>query len=151
MRTINIMKTKISFVTLVMAMSFSFLSCEKDSVDDEKPVISNLEIGHDGFFQAGAELHVEFEVSDNEGLDYYQITIHHEGEHKSTVTEWELDEKFDEINGLKNYTVHNHDIEVPADAELGDYHVHLMVVDLAGNVADEELELELVLEDIGME
>ncbi len=82
-------------------------------------------------------------MSDDDLLDYYQVKIHPEEDHKSASTEihWELDTVFTEISGLKNYTVHHHEIMVPTDAEHGDYHFHLSVVDKSGNVAEEERDL----------
>ena len=145
------MKINKYIVIAVVAVSLTFVGCEKEEEDNTPPTIENLEIGHDGKFQTGSELHVEFDVSDEGGLDYYQISIHPEGDHKSTSEEWEFEQKFTEISGLKNYSVHNHEIEVPLDAELGEYHIDLMVVDLAGNVTSKEIELELVESGVGEE
>jgi len=51
------------------------------------------------------------------------------------------DTLFNEISGLRNFSVHQHDIVLPANAITGPYHFHLSVVDQAGNVAEVEREL----------
>jgi hypothetical protein len=142
------MKTKYIFYTLIVIMSLCFVACEDK--DEEKPVISNLEVGHDGTIHAGEGIHLDFKVADNEGLDYYQISIHaEEGEHdhKSLHEHWSFDSTFTEISGKKNSTVHHHEIVVPEEAEEGKYHFHLTVADEEGNTASEEVELDLVHEE----
>lgn len=135
------MKTKKLLPVLsLIVTAFIVFACNND--DDLKPVISNLEVGHNDSIFAGEAIHLEFEVSDDELLAYYQVKIHPEADHKSATTiHWELDTVFTEISGLKNYTVHHHEIMVPADAKHGDYHFHLSVVDKSGNVAEEEKNL----------
>ena len=143
------MKTK-TLLTLVFALiaGVIFISCDEDD-DTQKPVISNLEVGHNDTIHVAEGVHLDFEVSDNEKLDYYRITIHPEEDHKKSLTEvhWEFDSTFTEISGLKNYTVHHHDILVPENAELGEYHFHLSVADEAGNLAEVEKELIMAAED----
>ncbi len=144
------MKTKtIQFLAIAFIAGLIFISCEEDNDDNQKPVISNLEVGHNDTIHVGEGIHLDFEVSDNEHLDYYKITIHHEEDHKKffSETEWEFDSTFTEISGLKNYTVHHHDILVPENAELGEYHFHLSVADEAGNLAEVEKELVMAAED----
>jgi hypothetical protein len=142
------MKTKkLRPILTIIATAFIAFACQNE--DNLKPVIANLEVGHNDSIFAGEGIHLEFEVSDDELLDYYQIKIHSEEDHKSANTEvhWELDTIFTEISGLKNYTVHHHNIIVPADAEHGDYHFHLSVVDKSGNLAEEERDLILTESD----
>ena len=136
------MKTKKLLPVLsIIVVAFIAFACNNE--DNLKPVIANLEVGHNDSIFAGEAIHLEFEVSDDDLLDYYQVKIHPEEDHKSASTEihWELDTVFTEISGLKNYTVHHHEIMVPTDAEHGDYHFHLSVVDKSGNVAEEERDL----------
>lgn len=138
------MKTK-NLLRILSAtlLAVSFFACQEE--DNLKPVITNLEVGHNDSIFAGEAIHLEFEVQDDDLLDYYQIKIHPEADHKSatTGTHWELDTVFTDISGLKNYTVHHHVIMVPADSEHGNYHFHLAVVDKSGNVAEEERDLVL--------
>lgn len=119
-----------------------FNSCKDE--DNTKPIVTNLEVGHDDTIYVGGEVHLEFEVEDNDRLDYYTVKIHPAGEdHKSTIEheEWEFDSTFTEIAGLKNFTVHHHAIVVDTSAETGEYHFDLLVVDEAGNSTSEEKDL----------
>ena len=138
------MKTnKFLSILSVSILALSIFACKDE--DNLKPIISNLEVGHNDSIFAGEAIHLEFEVEDDGLLDYYQVMIHPEADHKSatTGTHWEYDTIFTEISGLKNYTVHHHKIMVPADAEHGDYHFHIAVVDKSGNLAEEEKDLVL--------
>ncbi len=150
----NIKMKNITFVVIAsIAILPWFSSCDDDNAtDEEKPVISGLEVGHDDTLHVGEGIHLEFEAEDNEALDYYKIEIHPEEgdhEHKSTREHihWEFDSTFNEISGLKNSTVHHHKIVVPENAELGDYHFHLTLVDKAGNSESIEKEVVVAEED----
>lgn len=138
------MKTN-KLLSILSVATFAIITFACQEEDNLKPVISDLEVGHNDSIFAGEAIHLEFDVEDDELLDHYQVKIHPEADHKSASTEihWELDTVFTEISGLKNYTVHHHAILVPADAEHGDYHFHLAVVDKSGNVAEEERDLVL--------
>jgi hypothetical protein len=120
-------------VTLVIFLAFSFISCEKDDNDNTKPNISDLEIGlgNSLTFYQGGDLHIEFEASDDEELGYYTVEIHPET--KSGESSWEFSQRWDFDPGLKNALVHQHEIVVPADAPIGEYHFHLTLADKAGN------------------
>lgn len=139
------MKLKKLILLLAISGVFVFASCEKEDEDTQKPVISNLEVGHNDTIYLGEEIHIEFEVTDDNRMDYYRIVIHSEEEHDhKSVNEgehWEVDTVFNEISGLRNYTVHHDVILVPETAETGYYHFYLSVVDKAGNVAEVEREL----------
>lgn len=139
------MKLNKLILILVIPGSFIFASCEKDDEDTQRPVISNLEVGHNDTIHLGEDIHIEFAVADDSRLDYYQIKIHPEEDHDhKSLNEgdhWEIDTLFNEISGLRNFSVHQHDIVLPANAITGPYHFHLSVVDQAGNVAEVEREL----------
>jgi hypothetical protein len=139
------MKTNKLILILVVLIAFLYASCENEDEDIQKPVISNLEVGHNDTIHLGEEIHIEFEVTDDNRMDYYRIVIHSEEEHDhKSLNEgeyWEIDTIFNEISGLRNYTVHHDVILVPENAETGNYHFYLSVVDQAGNVAEVEREL----------
>ncbi len=129
---------------LLIALAFTFTSCKKDDEDKTPPVVSGLEIGLNNnlTFHQGGDVHIEFEAADNEGLGYYTIEIHPEG-HKNG-SEWEFFQRWDFEPGLKNVLIHHHEIKVPADAPLGEYHFHLMVADKAGNTTNIERDVEVI-------
>jgi hypothetical protein len=127
-------------VTLVifLALAFSFISCKKDNKDSTKPIFSDLEIGlgNSLTFYQGGDMHIEFEASDDEELGYYEVEIHTET--KSGGSSWEFSQRWDFDPGLKNALVHQHEIVVPADAAIGEYHFHLTLADKAGNTVSVE-------------
>lgn len=136
------MKT-VKNILIASVLVLSILSACNENEDNEKPVISNLEVGENDTIYAGDGVHMEFTVTDNDQLDYYVVEIHEETEHEKSIAEagWEFDSTFVEIKGLKNYTVHHHAIKVPAHAEEGDYHCHIIVSDKTGNTLTVETEL----------
>lgn len=146
------MKSSRLFMILLMVVGIVTLNAcsdDDDDTDDTPPTISNFELGYDNSeeVQQGGELHLEFEAADNEELGRYEIHIH--SEEKSSLTEWEYENTWTFEPGLKNTQVHHHEIDVPQDADLGDYHFHLMLVDAAGNSTTKETELEVIEETAG--
>ncbi len=141
------MKNIVLIAAFTSLAILTFSACE-DNEDDQKPEVSNLEVGYHDTIYISGDVHIEFEVTDNEELNYYTVKIHPEGEHhdddhEGEEHEWEIDTTFTEINGLRNYSVHNHEIEIPDDAPAGDYHFDLLVVDMEGNSL--ALERDLIL------
>lgn len=148
------MKTRVFLMVTAVTAGIFLASCEKDEdKDTRKPVISNLIVGHNDTIHAGEGIHLEFGVSDNDQLAHYSIEIHAEEEHvhKSALehVHWDFDSTFTEVSGLKNKTVHHHEILVPEKAEPGEYHFHLSVADISGNLAEQEKELIVAEEDGG--
>ena len=141
MRTIN-------FLTGLIVIAIFLASCNNDDdpTDTTKPVIENLEVGHNDTIHPGGKVHLAFDASDNERLSHYRIVIHpeedgHHGKSASEEDEWELDTTiYDNFDGLKNASPH-HDFPIDSTAHLGEYHFDLTVVDQAGNsiTVDQEL------------
>jgi len=131
------------YVLSVISVIYVY-GCNDDDNDTQKPVVTDLEVGHGDTIHIGEGIHMEFEVEDDGLLDYYRVQIRPEnyGE-KSALDElaWEYDSTFTEISGLHNYAVHHHNIMVPEETSEGIYHFHLMVADEAGNVTTIEHEL----------
>jgi hypothetical protein len=127
--------------TVVIVMA----ACQKSEGDTQIPVISNIEVGHNDTIHIGEGLHLEFEATDNDKLDYYRIIIHAEDTHKSAL--WAFDSTFTEIRGLRNATVHHHIIAIPNTIAEGHYHFELYVADMSGNTAKHETEVVATTED----
>jgi hypothetical protein len=151
------MKTRYFLIGIAFTTGLFFTSCEKDE-DTQKPLITDLEVGHTDTIYVGEGIHLEFYISDNDVFDYYRIKIHakkEEGhEHKSSIeyVHWDFDSTFTEINGKRGkadepFLVHHHRIMVPENAELGAYYFHLSVADKSGNLAETEKEIVVVVED----
>lgn len=143
---------KFSIIAIAL-FSITLFSCSKDDDDSTAPIVSGLEIGLENSkeLHQGGELHIGFEVSDNEGLDYYTIEIH--PEMKSTNAEWEYENTWYFGGQPKNDMVHHHEIAIADDADLGMYHFHLKVADINGNVTtiEEEVEMHEAVEGDGPE
>lgn len=143
---------KISIIA-ILALSITLFSCSKDDDDSTAPIVSGMEIGLNNSkeLHQGGELHIEFEVSDNEGLDYYTVEIH--PEMKSTTAEWEYENTWYFDGQPKNDMVHHHEINIAEDADLGPYHFHMKVADINGNVTtiEEEVEMHEAVEGDGPE
>ena len=63
--------------------------------------------------------------------------------------EWEFDSVYIEFSGLRNTEFHKH-IEVPIDAETGDYHFHFSVTDMEGSQTVFEDEVEILWDKWGI-
>ncbi len=141
------MKTRIIlFAVATITTGLFFTSCEKDDDTVSKPQIDNFELGLENskIGYAGSDLHVEAEVIAEGKIDNITLEIHPEGEEKSTSVvfhegEWEFDSVYTEFSGLKNTTFHKH-IDIPADADTGHYHFHIIVTDMEGNQTSVEEE-----------
>lgn len=147
------MNKKISSIFTILSLSILiFVSCSDDD-DFPAPVISNFEIGYDnskiGF--RGSDLHIDADIVAEGKIDRIIIEIHHEGDHHGHKSgqngghddhAWEFEYTWTEFNGLLNTSFHKH-IDIPADAELGDYHLHFKVIDMQGKVTEIEEEFEV--------
>ena len=139
----NILK---AFVILAIAI-ITISSCSKDD-EIKMPEILEFELGYNNSktVHAGSHLHIDADIIAENGIDVIEIDIHYEGEHVNSIKiageqhSWELEITYDKFRGLKNTTFHE-DIDVPADAEPGEYHFHFKVIDMKGYTASFEDDL----------
>lgn len=134
------MKTKQLFVAIMLLFTATFTACEKDK--DElisKPVISNLEVGasNSKIGYVGADLHLEADVEAAGKIKTIEVEIH-----KESGSGWEFKKVYEEFSGSLNANFHKH-VDIPADVQIGDYHLHLKVIDMEGNETQVESELEI--------
>jgi len=131
-------KSLIFWIATVMMVA-GIYGCSKDHA---RPVISEFEIGKDnsGIAYQGGELHIEANIEAEGKIDVIILEIHFEG----TGEGWEFEYTWTEFKGLKNTTFHK-DIDVPAEALTGEYHVDLKVRDQQGHETKVEGEL-IILE-----
>ena len=55
------MKTKtIISIAFALIAGLTFISCEEDNDDNQKPVINNLEVGHNDTIHVSEGIHLEF-------------------------------------------------------------------------------------------
>lgn len=129
----------------IALISVALFACE--SVD--KPVINLLEVGYENTHTAtiGQNLHLEAEMIADGKIDKIQLRIHPEGEEHEHETEhegWEVDTLYTGAYAdVRNTLFHEH-IAIPAGAEAGHYHLHIILTDKEGYQATAEAEIELV-------
>lgn len=144
MNSNNFIKSLFANILIATAL----MSCEKDEV--KKPEILNFELGYEnsktGYL--GNDLHIDADIIAENGIDRIVIEIHHEGDHHKSIVlahsdhEWEFDHTYTEFQGLKNTNFHKH-IDIPLNAEPGEYHFHFKVIDMEGYSAEIEEDLEI--------
>ncbi len=135
----------------IIIIMFAAWSCSKDEVDDEPPVINMNESHH--YPQACDTVYVGetftfmATFTDNQELGAYSIDIHHNFDHHSHSTEAEECEPDppktpteDVFLFIQSYTISEGlttyeaevNIEIPANADTGDYHFFVALTDKEG-------------------
>ncbi len=154
---IKLLKLKMMkrLLKLSMAMLLStvvFISCDEEK-DDVLSISNVIAENHDGGTEIslGGTISVNFTATAGEDarLDFYHIEIH---DHPTTgLIEDEykiIDDDFKDkstFKGLRNANIHAHVI-VPDTANLGSYHVVIVVVDEDGYSVDtEDLETHITI------
>ena len=149
---------KIYIASLVaLCLPALFLSCENEN-DTQKPVINLVDPAEGEILKIGGDVHLELELSDNEGLKSYKIDMHdnisNPHTHSSAAARASVSDSvlfsktWDEayfiskgespIEGLKNKHIHHHLIEIPAQVNgkpirQGSYHFIVYCTDVNGN------------------
>lgn len=132
---------RLSIALFLFAVIFS--ACKKDNDIVANPTITDLEIGSGNNKTAypGADVHIEAEILAPGGIANIKISIHPEG-----GAGWTFNQTYTEgYEGLKNAELHEH-IDIPEDAATGEYHVHITVTDKAGNIAEADSELNIIVD-----
>ncbi|MDR1624405.1 MAG: DUF4625 domain-containing protein [Tannerellaceae bacterium] len=135
-----------SYLVCLMVISFiTFLSCDKDDdADTTKPVINLIEPEEGDILKIGSDVHFDLEVSDDVALKSYKVDIHPNFDghvHSATLRSESLEtvdftfNKSWDLSAQKNAAIHHHEIEIPASATPGDYHLMVYCTDVAGNEA----------------
>jgi hypothetical protein len=141
-------------VNLILAIAIIILSCSKND-EVKMPEILEFELGYNNSktVHAGNHLHIDAEIIAENGIDVIEIEIHYEGVHVGSLKiadahyGWELEVTYDKFRGLKNTTFHE-DLEIPADAEPGDYHFYFKVIDMEGYTASYEDDLIILAPEV---
>jgi len=149
------MKNVSAFFCLLFVV-FATLSCTKEDKDTPPEISELVAKNHDNpsnVIARGGTIAVNFKAkTKNDGrLDRYHIEIHDHPESGDPEDEYRIiDETFEDVStfkGLRNASVHQH-VSVPLDANLGPYHVVVVVIDEFGNSADtEEWDVEIIIEE----
>ena len=115
-------------------------SCNKEE-NPAKPTVNLTEVGHDNEKVAmrGDDLHLEADILAEGLIKRIDVEIHQEG------GTYEIEKSYTEGKyvGVKNVEFHEH-IDIPADAPLGEYHLHFTVTDQKGQTTLAETHIEVV-------
>ncbi len=130
----------IKFITVLAVVTALFtLSCSDDdsNKDTQKPTITLITPQDEQVFEAGEQIHVQANFTDNVALASYKIDIHYagDGHQHRTLSEDENQQWAYETTGSlsgTSDTIHI-DILIPTDAEEGHYHFGVYAVDASGN------------------
>ena len=140
----------IKFMSLLMAFlcaSTTFLTSCGDDDDDlpAKPSITLTEVGHDNakHCHPGHDLHLEADVVAEGLIQRIDVEIHEENGGSFKIEKSYTDGKY---IGIRNTEFHEH-IDIPAEAPLGEYHLHFTVTDKNGQQTTVESELNIVEDD----
>lgn len=127
-------------MALVSVMALSFNSCDKEEQTVSKPKITLTEVGHDNSKHAhpGHDLHLEAEIVAEGVIKSINVEIHQED------GSFEIEKSYVEGKyiGVKNVEFHEH-IDIPANAPLGEYHLHLTVTDNEGQQSMAETQIDI--------
>src|SRR5690554_421894 len=130
----------IKFIILwLLSLSLISVSCSNDDsqTDTQKPSIALITPQDEQVFEAGEQIHVQANFTDNVALASYKIDIHYagDGHQHRTLSEDENQQWAYETTGSlsgTSDTIHI-DILIPTDAEEGHYHFGVYAVDASGN------------------
>lgn len=137
----------LSLITaLVCMISMCLTACSDD--DDKlpaKPTITLTEVGHDNskHTHPGHDLHLEADVLAEGLIQRIDIEIHQEN-----VGNYKIEKSYTsgKYIGVRNIEFHEH-IDIPAEAPLGEYHLHFTITDQKGQQTVAESHLEIVEDD----
>lgn len=144
------METK-KYITFLMAIfsiiSLGFISCNDDDDDEQtaQPVVTLTEVGHSNskHTHPGHDLHLEASILAEGTIKRIDIEIHQKGGANKIVETAYTEGKY---IGVKNADFHEH-LDIPADAALGEYHLHFTVTDNEGQQTTAECSIELIEDD----
>jgi hypothetical protein len=144
------MKSLLKLSTAFLLAGLVIVSCEKKTELNISNVIAE---NHEGGaeIEPGGTISVNFTATAGEDarLDFYHIEIHDHPETGLIDDEYKIiDDDFKDkstFKGLRNANVHEH-VPVPDSANLGSYHVVIVVVDEDGYSVDtEDLETHITI------
>lgn len=130
----------LSIFAAAAALILSATSCNKEE-NPAKPTVTLTEVGHDNSKTAmrGDDMHLEADILAEGLIKRIDVEIHQED------GGFEIEKSYTEGKyvGVKNVEFHEH-IDIPADAPLGEYHLHFTVTDQKGQTTVAETHVEVV-------
>ena len=148
------MKTTRYLVSVCIAITSlaGFSSCDKENDGDTTPPIIELIDPKEGSvltFDGEHGIHFEMKLSDNDMLASYKVEIHsnfnnHSHDLRTVATEAFFYNKTWDVSGLRNTSIHHHEIVVPLSTTPGKYHLLVHCTDVSGNQSNIARNIELV-------
>lgn len=130
-------------LTSILLLSTLFVSCSDDEKqgDTTKPVINLIAPAEGAVLAVGTHIHFDMELEDDVMLGSYKVEIHNNFDgHDHTKAEAGTGETTPfaynnswNVSGQKQAKIHHHEIEIPANATHGNYHLMVYCTDAAGN------------------
>lgn len=129
----------------ILMLSTLFVSCSDDEKqgDTTKPVITLNAPAEGAVLKPGTHIHFDMDLEDDVMLGSYKVEIHNNFDgHGHTKAEAEAGTAQTtpfaynnswSVSGQKNIHIHHHEIEIPANATEGNYHLMVYCTDAAGN------------------
>lgn len=115
-------------------------SCNKEE-NIAKPTVNLTEVGHDNEKVAmrGDDLHLEADILAEGLIKRIDVEIHQED------GSYEIEKSYTEGKyiGVKNVEFHEH-LDIPAEAPLGEYHLHFTVTDMKGQTTLAETHIDVI-------
>jgi hypothetical protein len=142
---------KIKYFLLSLLVVSFITACSDDDGDTKKPQIEITEPADHAHFHPGETFVLKAEISDNVELASWKVDIHYDSDghaHKSAIHEEEEEVEWNKHfsgviePGLKYFELEL-EIQFPANAKHGDYHIGVYATDKAGNEQIAYLEIEV--------
>ena len=140
---------KIAQLSFAIISFLSIVSCSDDdsAVDTTKPTIEIVSPTNDQEIEPGTTFGFKANLADNSGLASYKIEVHsaddghhHKGNNQTLGEKFAFEVTRQVPNEAKNFKAEE-EIEVPATATEGHYHVGITVLDTFGNQNQQFIEI----------
>jgi hypothetical protein len=108
------------------------LGCGKD----DGPQLTLIEPTNHQAYARGTDIHFDMQISSEEELADCRIYLH-----KESGAGWIFDSTY--VLTGKNIEIHHHDMVIPPDAAVGEYHLDVTVRDVAGKSAKRDVHIDI--------
>ncbi|MBO4531064.1 MAG: DUF4625 domain-containing protein [Paludibacteraceae bacterium] len=144
----NIINAALMLLSFATLLSFTACHDEDEAEKAKAPVIQLTEVGHDNEKHAhpGDDLHLEGDIIAEGLIKSILVEIHQEDGDYEMEFKYDDAKQYSKYIGVRNCEFHEH-IDIPEDAPLGEYHLHVIVTDQQGQTGSAKSELTMVAED----
>lgn len=116
-------------------LGFAFISCNDSNNDSTPPTIELIAPTEDSEYPLGGTIDFEANFSGNVELNRYKVDIHSASGHQHSTgvaaNTWTFQKEFD-LNGKMSAHVQEN-FAIPANVQVGEYHLVVYCTDKAGN------------------